>query len=354
MRLSEYIDIERLRRHIAHGVVTARRHNTLPLTIYCYGKKAVFDQIWDDVTTKTRGLIVDDSGEIIARPYEKFFSVDQFPALLSEAESIESQYGPPTITEKVNGCLGIFWKYGIHWGIASKGSFHSPHAEFATKWMEQHIEELFPLVFPEGYTPVFEIICQEVQPHVIKYPKDGLVLLSFVNIETGEELDDTAMHGYGSSNYIPVTNLVPLTLEDALAADNDYIEGYVATYNIPGKAPFKLKIKFPTFLKNRKAFYAEERLKTEPEKTAKYTAIHDKAVDIVKEALISCTEQKEFAAFFTRPENVFYAPVCFAMLNYDNDKERQKRAIWRLVDKQANFIATVSSLVEKHKENNAD
>jgi RNA ligase len=336
MKLSEYIDTAKLQRHVSNGLVTARRHNTLPLTIYCYGKTAVFNRVWDDVTTKTRGLIVDDSGEIIARPYEKFFSIDQLPTLV-DVHEIDTQFGPPVITEKVNGCLGIFWKYGIHWGIASKGSFHSPHAEFATKWMEQHIEEHGPLVFPEGYTPVFEIVCQEVQPHVIKYAKDGLVLLSFVKVETGEEGDRAeVVNYYGNLNSLDRAFSFNGTLDEALSMDREHYEGLVATYNIPGQAPFKLKIKFPTFLKNRKAFYEAQRLKSDDGGKEAYNRIHSKAAEIVKEALVVCTEQKEFAMFFQKPENVFYAPACFAMLNYDEDKDRQKRAIWRLVDKEKN------------------
>jgi RNA ligase len=334
MKLADYIDTDKLRKHINAGIVTTRRHNTLPLTIYCYGKKAIFDQIWDDVTTKTRGLIVDDSGEIIALPYEKFFAVGQHPNTHPlTIRDMDANFGPPIITEKVNGCLGIFWRYGIHWGIASKGSFHSPHAEFATKWMEDHIEKYGPLFFPEGYTPVFEIICQEIQPHVIKYEKDGLVLLSFVKITTGEELDRKSLELYADRNSLKEAFLSTCpTLEDALTGDTDVFEGYVATYNLPGQAPFKLKIKFPTFLKNRKAFYEEQRLKAEPAKTDKYVEIFNHASTILRDALVSCTTRKEFAEFFNTEENKKYSQICFAMM----DEHDYKKAIWRLVEKENN------------------
>jgi len=333
MLLADYLDVEKLRNHINTGLVTARRHNTLPLTIYCYGRKAVFDQIWDDVTTRTRGLIVDDAGVIVARPYEKFFSLEQLPTSV-DIHEIDKKYGPPTITEKVNGCLGIFWKYGIHWGVASKGSFHSPHAEFATKWLEDHVEHNGKLVFPDGYTPVFEIICQEIQPHVIKYTYDGLYLLNFVKIETGEELGREETDFYGFTNHLEVPYTHGSNLETALMADSDRYEGLVATYNIPGEEPFKLKIKFPTFLENRKKFYAEQKLKEQPEISTAIAAARKKVASIVKEALTKCTTQKEFAEFFLIEDNRPYAPACFAMLNYDDDKEKQARAVRRVVDRQ--------------------
>lgn len=335
MKLAEYLDKVKLRRYINLELVTARRHNTLPLTIYCYGRKAVFDQVWDDVTTKTRGLIVDDDDNIIARPYEKFFDITQSARYYPDIDWTNLDlFGEPTITEKVNGCLGIFWKYGVHWGIASKGSFHSPHAEFATKWMEKHIEENGKLIFPEGYTPVFEIICQEIQPHVIKYDTDGVILLDFINIQTGKEANGGIVSEYVFKNKLKMARqFTDISIKDALEDDSDIFEGYVATYNCLGTTPLKLKIKFPTFLKNRKIFYEELKKKSDPIAERKYHEIRQKAADIVLESMKFCTTQKEFAEFYNKPENAVYAQICFAMLNYDEDKEKQKRAIERVVEK---------------------
>ena len=329
MKLAEYLDATKLRRYINSGLVTERLHDTLPLAIYCYGRKAVYDNVWDDVTTKTRGLIVDlNTGDIVARPYEKFFSVGQMPPLLDEAERQESLGIKPVITEKVNGCLGIFWKYGIHWGIASKGSFHSPHAKFATEWMEKHIEEFGTLVFPEGYTPVFEIICQEIQPHVIKYDKDGLVLLNFINKETGEEASYETNVKYAMQNSLQLSFIVYNTLENVLTMDSEKIEGFVATYNRPGKPPLKLKIKFPTFLKNRKIFYEEQKRKENPKNDSKYAEIFNEASTMLRDALVSCTTRKEFAQFFVNA-NPELVPVCFAMM----DERDHKDIIWKIVER---------------------
>ena len=328
MKLNEYLDVKKLRQHIGTGLVTERFHDTLPLAIYSYGRKAVFGNIWDDITTKTRGLIVDvTTNEIIARSYEKFFSVEQMPQLLNEAEKEELSGNQPIITEKVNGCLGTFWRYGLHWGIATKGSFHSPHAKFATEWMEKHIEEHGKLVFPEGYTPVFEIICQEIQPHVIKYEHDGLVLLNFIKLDTGEELERYATIQYAFKSGLLLTPYVYRSLQDALNDDSSELEGYVATYNRPGQSPLKLKIKFPTFLKNRKAFYAEQKSQ-ERDTTEQYVAIFTDATNLLRDALVSCTSRREFAEFF-EAANPTLTPVCFAMM----DEKDHKKVIRRIIDK---------------------
>ena len=342
MQLEDYLDVKKLEKYVATGLVTCRTHDTLPISILCYGKKALFSNTWDDVTCKTRGLIVDnETHEILARPYEKFFSYDtpgQSETYPRSVENVEKEFGQPVITEKINGCLGIFWRYKHHWGIASKGSFHSPHAAFATKWMEDHIEQNGKLVFPEGYTPVFEIICQEIQPHVIKYEKDGLVLLNFVNNETGnEEINDIgrlAVELYGATNYLPIPyRLCDANLQDALNADLPNEEGYVATYNRPGQSPLKIKIKFPTFLVNRKKFYAEQKAKettiTTDSNLSRYAEIQINAAAIVQDALVQCTERHEFVAFFNRPEHKRYRAVCIAML--DTNTKKYQELIWKMV-----------------------
>ena len=111
MKLAEYLDKDKLRHHINTGLVMERFHDTLPLSIYCYGRKAVFDSVWDDVTTKTRGLIVGPEGEIVARPFEKFFSVDQMPPLLDEAEHQESLGNKPVIPTHAHARVPLTQKW---------------------------------------------------------------------------------------------------------------------------------------------------------------------------------------------------------------------------------------------------
>lgn len=335
MKLVEYLDTKKLLDHIQHGIVQVNFHPTLPLALYTYTRKCIYDNLWDDVTRKTRGLIVDvETNEIIARPFEKFFSIGQDVDNDIAVAEIDEKYGPPVIQGKVNGSLGIFWRYGIHWGIATKGSFTSDHAKWATKWLEDHIEHRGKLVFPEGYTPVFEIICQTIQEHPIKYENDGLVLLALINKETGEELDQDGLSQYAVKNKLHWTLCYFNTsLRDVLQDDNPGWEGYVVTYNIPGKAPFKLKIKFPTYLENRKKFYEElEAKRNAPNDTdVNYIKVHTEILatvrSIVEEALIKCTTRKEFADFFLTDERKQYAAVCFAMTDEKDYKSQMEKLI---------------------------
>jgi hypothetical protein len=320
VKLTEYIDGTKLRQYIDKRLVNERFHKRLPLAIYSYGKKAVYDNVWDDVTTRTRGLIVDmNTGDIVARPFEKFFAYNT-PGIAEtydrNLEKLEQQVGPPVIQEKINGCLGTFWRYGIHWGVATKGSFHSEHAEWATRWMENHLEGMGRLVFPVSHTPVFEIICQDVQPHVIKYEKDELVLLALVNNENGSEIRPDA---YANLNNLSYARESGLSLNEALKADSAFEEGYVATYRLVGKPPVKIKIKFPTFIRNRKLFYEEQEvakvLNANIDNEQEYNRIFAICSGIVREGLVLTTTRAEMAKYLLAPERRQYAHICFTMLD---------------------------------------
>jgi RNA ligase len=350
MKLSEYLNVELLEGDIRRGMVSANHHPTLPLTLYCYTRKAVAKDYWTDVTKKCRGLIVCDiDGEVISRPFIKFFGyhwlgqIETYPGSVLQTDK---QFGPPIITEKINGNLGIFWRYGIHWGIASKGSFSSDHAKWAEKWMADHIENYGPLVFPEGYTPVFEMICQEVQEHCIKYDKDELKLLAFINNETGEELNYRSLWNYASLSNLAWAAAHSLTFEEALNSDRPGHEGYVATYNRPGQPPLKIKIKHPSFIKARKEFYAKQELtKLQNNPDPAYAEVFDKASGLVLEALARFTTRKEIGVFFTLPENLEFSQTCFAIL----DCRDHKPAIHRLLAKrlQESQTSTISVLNTK-------
>lgn len=366
MNIEAYIPNQALlREYIADGTVTARFHKTLPLTILCYGRKATYEDIWDEVTCKTRGLIVDDKGEIVARPFEKFFNANHIGRPETALEELLKEPSPPFFSEKLDGSMGTLYSYNGYSAIASKGSFHSEHAEWASKWYHwftrttRSAQSLGP-VWPIDYTPVFEMICQEVQHHVVHYEKDRLILIGLVNNRSGEELSHGALKMYGDLNGIEVVKRhKSIDLHTALQEDRPNAEGYVATWYRNGAPPLKVKIKHETFLKLQRLrngttpkyiwrllageegqigdyYYAlgaaDPFLKsqilewTKAYQTAYYTYLAD-AARIMKLALTTCDTRKEFAEVFMREENRKLASTCFRML----DQEDHQPAIWKLV-----------------------
>src|SRR5690606_26325973 len=105
-----------------------QRHATLPLSILNYTEKAQWDRVWNPVTLTCRGLILDDDNEVVARPFGKFFN-------LADHEQDDPRLGwPCDVYEKLDGSLGIAYRYGDHVGIATRGSFDSEQAQWATRF----------------------------------------------------------------------------------------------------------------------------------------------------------------------------------------------------------------------------
>lgn len=354
MLLYDYVNEELLKQNIASELINVQRHPNLPLDIYTYSRKCVLEQEWNDATIKCRGLIVNrETKEIVARPFQKFFNLNDSTRPETLLENLPKD--EPVITEKIDGNLITFWRYGIHWGAASKGSFTSDHAKWATKWLEDHIEEHGPLVFPEGFTPVFEAVCESVQHHVVHYGKDRLVLLALINIETGFE--SALDRPYALRNHLEYVDEPPIGLDAAINADGPNIEGFVATWHRPGQPPLKVKIKHPTFLKYQKILHKAspktvlELLKMGDQGTIDnwvtsapkhiavvidqwqgmfkntYEHLRSMSASILTEALKTCTTRKEFAFFFLEEQNKFFAPVCFAML----DEHKHQEVIWKII-----------------------
>src|SRR5271156_5069101 len=188
MLLSEYLNKEKLNEYIQDGIVSERKHPDpeCPLVIYCYTKKATYNNIWDDVTCRTRGLIVDKTNDVIvARPFEKFFNLNTFGR--DETYIMGDKIGE--VSEKLDGSLGIYYNYGKWFGVATKGSFSSDHAIWATAWLNNHINTVNSgKKYNGGFTLLFEIICESVQQHVVTYDfKERLVLIGIVDTNTGNE-----------------------------------------------------------------------------------------------------------------------------------------------------------------------
>jgi RNA ligase len=194
--LEDIMDYELLDQMVNEGYVTAREHNTLPLIILNYTPAAQYAWKWNDVTLKARGLIFNKlTHEVIARPFEKFFNWDQGVG----AETWQNPMppaGPAIRMEKMDGSLGI-----LYWDesdpnesfpcVATRGSFHSEQAEWATK----EVREYFPGPEPrDDKTYLFEIIYPENRIVVDYGEYSGLVLLDVIDNETGksdlQEFDD--------------------------------------------------------------------------------------------------------------------------------------------------------------------
>lgn len=238
--------LDELRAAVDAGRVSERWHPTLPYRILNYTPEIQYSKSWDRVTRACRGLILDGIGNIVARPYEKFFNLGEV--------NLPFQFDDPVeIMDKADGSLGILYPVPMGWGadyhIATRGSFESEQAKMATRIFTHQFGHLYP---QSGYTMLFEIVGPDNRI-VLEYPENELILLGAVQNDTGYYVSpQQAKYMWFSrenddfdewpGRVIEVMNFKTLT--DALGHMNrDNAEGYVVRHH-----NFMVKLKQPDYI----------------------------------------------------------------------------------------------------------
>lgn len=247
MKLSELLDVDLLGLMVEEGYVRFGTHNEFPeLRIYEYTAKTMFERKWNSVTTKTRGLIVNwETQEILARPFDKFFNYGE----PSQLDQIRLELNDEVIVyDKLDGSLGILYRRPDGFlAIATKGSFHSEQAQWATKEIRKYMTTHF---YEDETTWLFEIIYPENRI-VVTYDFSGLVLLGARDIESGDEMfPDELLDWHGRK----ATLFRYQTLREALeASPRPNAEGYVVYLT---EFDVRVKIKQEDYLKLHKTVFS--------------------------------------------------------------------------------------------------
>jgi len=178
------MDLKILNSYCDSGLLQNQSHPRLELTIWNYTPKVQYENLWDDITVSCRGLVTDSSGKIVARPFKKFFNIEE------EKHTPSSEFD---VFEKMDGSLGILFNYQGEWILATRGSFTSDQSKKGTELLEKYdYSRLNP-----DYTYLFEIIYKENRI-VCDYDFEDLVLLGMIHTETGEEVN---LHGYSDIRF---------------------------------------------------------------------------------------------------------------------------------------------------------
>jgi RNA ligase len=143
----------------------------------------------------------------------------------------------------MDGSLGILYCYQGKWSVATRGSFASEQADWATNWL--NINQPY-FVWPEGFTPLVEIIFPENQI-VVKYDWSGLILLAGVNIETGEEMTREVLEQLAKRNNFRLVDEFDKSIDACVSEDIENEEGYVVAWHRPGTWPLRVKVKMETY-----------------------------------------------------------------------------------------------------------
>lgn len=235
--------MEDLQRLVAAGETNWRQYGEVNaqewdgLILFDYRQEAQFENRWNWFERNSRGLILNrQTGEVVARPFEKFFNW------------FEHGRTPPhtahmvAVHEKMDGSMGILYRHNHQWRIATRGSFTSSQALWATDYFNARWPN-FSVWDSLWHTFIFEIIYPENRVVVDYGQREDLVLLAIRSLRTGEYISHygtdviAGLHGFarpGAFTFNSVTDI----LEVAGQIDANQ-EGWVAEFSDGSRWKFK-------------------------------------------------------------------------------------------------------------------
>jgi len=224
------LNIELINSLIKDKYISRRKHPSEDLWIYNYTPSAAYDRKWNDITLMCRGLVLDINYNIVARPFRKFFNIEELsPEIIPNL--------PFEVYEKMDGSLGIVFFWKNKWLLSTRGSFES---EQAVKGQDLLNKYDLSILDPK-YSYMFEIIYKENQI-VCKYDFNDLVLLAAINNESGDELDIHSGYFDNSFNVVKKYNgITDFYKVKELNGENK--EGFVIKFS----NNFRMKIKFDEY-----------------------------------------------------------------------------------------------------------
>ena len=219
-----------LEKYYNDGLLYKQTHPKYDLTIWNYSPKVQYERLWDDITLQCRGLVTNSKGDIVARPFKKFFNYEEY-----KPEEIPNE--SYVVYEKMDGSLGILFNYENEWILATRGSFTSPQAIKGKEILDRHDIS----AWRKDNTYLFEIIYPENRIVVDYKGEEKLVVLGAFHTESGIEIPDSSLFWTQDSGFEVVMTYKTWgetydLLKEEISKDR---EGYVVKF----KNGFRMKIK---------------------------------------------------------------------------------------------------------------
>ena len=228
------------------------------ISAFNFNRGAFYDKVWNDLTTKARGLFINtNTKEIVARAYNKFFNINEMSTTKINVLKNSFKF-PIDVYVKYNGFLGIlgYDKETDTLLINSKSQLDGDYAVIFKEVLEQTNVDLDALkcyLKENKCSMVFEVIDPEKDPHIIKYERSTVILLDVIdntiefNKKTYKELLDIANKFGLEIKEKAVTlkssqeffNWYYTVIQDGYKYQGEEIEGFV----IEDKNNFMVKVK---------------------------------------------------------------------------------------------------------------
>lgn len=171
---------------LRNSSLVREKHLANGISSFNFSNKCFFNQAWDSINVKARGLFVKDN-KVVARSYNKFFNIGERPE--TEMDSLrENLVFPVCAYVKSNGFLAMISADPTEDGklfIASKSTNEGDFAGYIRDVLDKTLTATQQADFADylrkNYcTAVFECIDPIHDPHIVEYTNPHLVLLDLV------------------------------------------------------------------------------------------------------------------------------------------------------------------------------
>lgn len=157
------------------------------ISSFNFTKTAFYDKVWDEQTTKARGLYIDiPRQKVAARAYDKFFNINERPE--TKLDMLQHKMAFPAVAYvKENGFLGIV-SYNADEDSLFVTTKSCPDGDFAgwlnemlhDKYSEATLASIKDHCKEHDVSFVFECVDMKNDPHIIEYDENKLFLLDIV------------------------------------------------------------------------------------------------------------------------------------------------------------------------------
>ena len=233
-------DISKFEELVEQGFL--RKSEKDDMVLYGYTDHCTFERHWNEYTRVARGLILNKhTGEVIAKPFPKFFNLGEMPETFLPNVLIEKNY---ETFEKVDGSLGIIFFHDGRWQIATRGSFYSEQAQKGAELLKKYNLDRAPI----GMTILAEIIYPENKIIVDYGDQEKLVVLGGFDRNSGHEFSPSTMEDMAEFLGMEFAKRYSYTIEEMIALQKTMSkneEGFVVRYS----SGLRVKIKGDEYMK---------------------------------------------------------------------------------------------------------
>lgn len=349
------IDLNKMHDLEKQKLISIQQHPSMPLLIFNYTQRCQFDKIWDENTSICRGLITNLRGDVVARPFPKFFNLGEHEGEESALPKINWKQDF-TATKKADGSLGILYKTHRGYDLATRGSFTSDQAAkarviFYAKGYDKYLYNL------EDYTYLFEIIFPENRIVLDYGSMEDLILLDVIHTETGKSIPHQSLRNIAEAIGCPIVEYIQtdeIALKESSKKNVENEEGYVVRFD----NGMRIKVKFEEYVRlhrlitgvNAKHIWEslmngqslDDLMNRVPDeffqwvKNTKenledaYLGIERYCKHIIENGPKDAT-QKEWAFYFLQDEAKQFSGILFPMLK----KQEYSKHIWKMIRPEA-------------------